>query len=303
MKVLVTGGNGFLGRHLVQQLWERGHEPIVAHADRFDLRYSGPVDEMYQWAEPEVVINLAAVVGGISDNLKRPGTFFYDNMMIGMNVLDGARAYSVEKFVQIGSACEYPKTIPLPFKEADLWHGYPEESNAAYGIAKRALLTMGQAYRQQYGMNVIHILPTNLYGPGDNFGENSHFIPAMIAKAVWAAGAGLPSIGAWGTGQATRDFLYVQDAAEGIVSAMERYDSGEPVNLGSGREFTIKETAQKIAWLSGFKGDILWDTNKTDGQPRRVLDTSKAKEFGWEASTLLEAGLARTIEWYRAKSR
>jgi GDP-L-fucose synthase len=304
MRVLVTGGTGFLGKHLVQKLWERGgYDVQVAELKDFDLRYSGHVDEMYERTEPEIVINLAASVGGISANIARPAEFFYNNLMMGMNVLEGARAYGVQKFVQIGSACEYPKNIPVPFKEADIWHGYPEDSNAAYGIAKRALLTMGQAYRKQYSMNVIHLLPTNLYGPGDNFGENSHFIPAMIERTVQAVKNNLPAIKAWGTGSATRDFLYVEDAAEGIIAAMENYNSGEPINLGSGREHTIKETAQKIAWLSGFEGEILWDTSKTDGQPRRVLDVSKAKEFGWEASTLLEAGLARTVEWYRAKSR
>src|ERR1700676_629428 len=299
-RILVTGGNGFLGKHLVQHLWERGYDTHTADVKRYDLRYSGCVDEMYQRIEPQVVINLAAAVGGIGDNLKRPGTFCYDNMMMGMNVLEGARCYGVEKFVQMGSACEYPRDAEMPLVEWNLWSGYPEGSNAAYGIAKRALFTMGQAYREQYGMNVIHILPTNLYGPGDNFEGNGHFIPAAIRRVSEAVESGSETVEMWGTGEATRDFLYVKDAAEGIALAMERYNHSEPVNLGSGKEWKIREVAQKIGLFSGFAGKLTWDESKPDGQPRRVLDTSKAKAFGWEADTLLEAGLLRTIEWYNS---
>jgi GDP-L-fucose synthase len=300
-RVVVTGGDGFLGKHVVQRLWEHGgYDILVPKLKTHDLRYFHEADQMYRRMEPEIVINLAAAVGGIGANIALPGKFFHDNLMIGMNLIEGARAYGIRKFVQIGSACEYPRDAAVPLVESDVWNGYPEGSNAAYGVAKRALLTMGQAYRQQYGMNIIHLLPTNLYGPGDNFGEDSHFIPAMIGKIATAVNAGKEHIVLWGTGKATRDFLYVEDAADAIILAMERYNKAEPVNLGSGREVSIFDTAQKITVLSGFRGGIFWDTSKPDGQPRRVLDISRAKEFGFEANTLLEAGLSRTIEWYNS---
>jgi GDP-L-fucose synthase len=304
-RVLVTGGNGFLGKHVVTLLWQRGGLDVrVGRLQDYDLRYSGQVDEMFERMEPEVVINLAAAVGGISANISQPGRFFYDNVMMGMNLIEGARKYGVEKFVQMGSACEYPKYAPKPLKETDVWNGYPEETNAAYGIAKRALLTMGQAYRQQYGMNIIHLLSTNLYGPGDNFGEGSHVIAAMIKKFDDAVYNDQSHVELWGTGNATRDFLYVKDAAEGILLATEYYnDEASPVNLGSGRETSILEAAQKIAGLSGFKGKLLWDAEMPSGQPRRFLSTSLAKEkFGFDAKTSLEDGLEGTIKWYQEKS-
>ena len=299
-RILVTGGAGFLGKHVMRRLESLGHEVFVSKMENCDLRSQSDTHQIFDRVRPQIVINLAAAVGGISANMAKSGQFFYDNLMIGMNVLEASRIHGVEKFVQMGSACEYPRDAAMPLMESDVHAGLPEQTNAAYGLAKRALLTMGQAYRKQYGMNVIHLLPTNLYGPGDNFGPDSHFIPAMIRKSVETDA---DVIELWGTGSATRDFLYVDDAAEGVVIAMQRYNSDEPVNLGSGREISIRETAQKIAWLSGFRGQIKWDTDMPDGQPRRVLDTSKAKEFGWEANTLLEAGLSRTIEWYSAKLR
>lgn len=305
-RVVVTGGNGFLGKCVVQRLWEHGgYDVRVADMKDYDLRYSGHVDEMYERLEPEVVINLAASVGGIVANIAQPGKFFYDNVMMGMNLIEGARAYGIEKFVQMGSACEYPKNASLPLIESDVWDGFPEETNAAYGIAKRSLLAMGQAYRQQYGMNTIHLLSTNLYGPGDNFHPStSHVIPALIRRFSYAKENNLSELTIWGTGRATRDFLYVEDAAEAIVLAIEKYDDPRPVNLGSGRETSISELAFKISALVDFKGRILWDVSKPDGQPRRILDTTLAKEkLGFEADTLLEAGLSRTIEWYNAKSR
>ena len=304
MRVVVTGGDGFLGKHVVKCLWERGgYDTLVPAMRNYDLRYAEQVDQMYRRMEPDVVINLAAAVGGINANITQPGKFFYDNLIMGMNLIEGARDYGVQKFVQIGSACEYPRDAAIPLVESDIWNGYPEGSNAAYGVAKRALLTMGQAYHQQYGMNIIHLLPTNLYGPGDNFKEDGHVISAVIRKAFDAVKYKASAISMWGTGEATRDFLYVDDAAEGIVLAMEKYNKPEPVNLGSGREISIKEVAQKIVWLSGFEGELIWSSTALNGQPRRVLDTSCAKEFGFEASTLLEAGLSRTIEWYSEKSR
>lgn len=300
-QVLVAGGAGFLGKRVVEQLELQGYEVLVPEMPHYDLRYQQGVWSLFSLVKPEIVINLAASVGGISANMTKSGEFFYNNLVIGMNLMEMSRQCGVKKFVQMGSACEYPQNSPMPLVEASVWEGQPEETNAAYGLAKRALLSMGQAYRKQYSMNVIHLLPTNLYGPGDNFGVDSHFIPAMIRKSVETDPYG--EIELWGTGSATRDFLYVDDAADGIVLAMQHYNDGEPVNLGSGREISIRETAEKIAWLSGFRGKIKWDTDMPDGQPRRVLDTSKAKEFGWEASTLLEAGLSRTIEWYSAKLR
>jgi GDP-L-fucose synthase len=303
-RILVTGGAGFLGSHVVSKLIAYGYKSVlVPRLENYDLRNREVVYQLFEEMEPEIVINLAAAVGGIGTNIQKPGSFFYDNLAIGMNVIDASRQYMVKKVVQMGSACEYPRDAEMPLVESDLWKGYPEGSNAPYGIAKRALLTMGQAYRQQYGMNIIHLLPTNLYGPGDNFKNDGHVIAATIRKMAVAVKWNSPEVVMWGTGKATRDFLYVEDAAEGIVLATERYNDGEPVNLGSGREISIGALAQKIAWLSGFEKELLWDISKPDGQPRRVLDISKAKAFGWEAETLLEAGLSRTISWYNAKLR
>lgn len=299
-RVVVTGGDGFLGKRVVKNLWERGgYDVLVPAFKNYDFRHPEQVDQMYRRMEPEIVINLAAVVGGVNANSTQPGKFFYDNLLIGMNVIEGARAYGVQKFVQMGSACEYPKDAPIPLKEADIMSGPPEQSNAPYGIAKRALLTMGQAYRKQYDMNIIHPLSTNLYGPRDNFGENSHFIAAMIRRLFEAKRDGKDVIELWGTGEATRDFLYVDDAAEGIVLAMEHYNSPEPINLGSGHEISIKEVAQMIVEQCSFEGGVVWNPAMPSGQPRRVLDTTKAKQFGWAASTSLELGLSRTIEWYK----
>jgi GDP-L-fucose synthase len=283
--VAVTGGNGFLGKCVVRQLLAKNANVVVPEYDLRESRNAGRLCFEYR---PDIIIHLAASVGGIGANIEKPGSFFYDNVKMGVELMEAARRYGVSKFVQMGSACEYPRDAEMPLKEEDVWDGYPETSNAAYGVAKRALLTMGQAYRDQYKMNVIHLLSTNLYGPGDNFGENSHFIPAAIRKFSEFR-EGDDTIELWGSGNATRDFLYVEDAAEAIVLATEHYNS--------------REVAQKIAWLSGYEGKIVWNKSRPDGQPRRVLDTSKALQFGWEASTLLEAGLSRTISWYNAKSR
>jgi GDP-L-fucose synthase len=250
---------------------------------------------------PDVVIHLAAVVGGIGANREHPGSFFYDNAAMGIHLMEQSRLAGVEKFVQIGTVCSYPKFTPVPFREDDLWDGYPEETNAPYGLAKRMLLVQGQAYRQEYGFNVIHLIPVNLYGPGDNFDPaTSHVIPALIKKCVEAREAGADHIEVWGTGAASREFLYVDDAADGIATAADRYDDPDPVNLGTGEEITIRELVALIAELTGFEGEIRWDASKPDGQPRRTLDTSRAKDrLGWEARSSFTKGLGRTIDWYR----
>jgi GDP-L-fucose synthase len=254
---------------------------------------------MYQDEKPEIVIHLAATVGGLGANIDNPGKFLYDNAVMGLELLDVGRLFEVERFCQMGSACEYPRDAAVPLQEADVWTGYPEESNAPYGIAKRTLLALGQAYRKQYGMSVVHVLSTNLYGPGDNFNlATSHIIPAVIKRCFDAKEKSEGSITMWGTGQATRDFIFVKDAAEGIVLATEVYDSPEPVNLGSGQEVSILEITNRIKLLTGFQGDILWDTTKPNGQPRRVLDISRARAFGFAPKTLLEAGLRETTQWY-----
>jgi GDP-L-fucose synthase len=252
---------------------------------------------------PEVVIHLAAAVGGIGANRANPGRFFYDNAIMGIQLIEACRRHGVEKTVVLGTICAYPKFTPVPFREEELWNGYPEETNAPYGIAKKALLVQCQAYREQYGMNAIFLLPVNLYGPGDNFDlESSHVIPALIRKCVEAVEEGRDEIVLWGDGSATREFLYVEDAAEGIILATERYDEADPVNLGSGREISIRELAARIAGLTGFSGRIVWDTSQPNGQPRRCLDVSRAeREFGFRASTALDAGLRKTIEWYRSR--
>jgi nucleoside-diphosphate-sugar epimerase len=298
--ILVTGADGFLGKHVVDVLQARGYSKVYTSGFR-DLRQPENVAGMYARHKPNIVINLAARVGGIAANLAKPGEFFYDNLMIGVTMLDGARKIgTVEKFVQIGSACEYPKNALMPMGEWDIWNGYPEKSNAAYGIAKRALLTMGQAYREQWGMNVIHLVPTNLYGPGDNFSpETSHVVSALIRKFYEAKKFDKGSVKIWGTGEATRDFLYVKDAAEGIVKMTEVYGSAQPLNLGSGLEYSISFLSRTIKELIGYEGTIVWDETQPEGQPRRWLNTSEARSRGYNPVMDLRQGVKETIEYYK----
>ena len=303
-RIVVTGGGGFLGSHVVQKLTAAGcHTIFVPRSAQYDLTRMADVLRMYDDARPEIVIHLAARSGGIGLNRERPGELFRDNILMGVQVMEQARLQGVEKFVAIGSVCAYPKFIPIPFKEEDLWEGYPEETNAPYGLAKKMLLVQGQAYRQQYGFNAIHLLLVNLYGPGDNIDlEASHVIPALIKKCVDAVETGGPEIVVWGTGNASREFLYVEDAAEAVGLATEHFDGAEPVNVGSGHEVTTRELVSLIARRTGFQGRIVWDTSKPDGQPRRCLDVSKAERlFGFRARTPLEEGLERSIAWYRAQ--
>jgi GDP-L-fucose synthase len=300
-KVMVTGGGGFLGRAVVARLEPAGVASIFVPRSRdYDLRRRSEIERALADGQPQVVIHLAAVVGGIGANRENPGRFFYDNAVMGIELLEAARQARLEKFVTIGTVCAYPKFTSVPFREENLWDGYPEETNAPYGLAKKMLLVQSQAYRAQYGMNAIYLIPVNLYGPGDNFDPaSSHVIPALIKKCVDARERGDDAIEVWGTGAASREFLYVDDAAEGIVLAADRYDGADPVNLGVGREITIKELVELIVRLTGFKGDIRWDASKPDGQPRRALDTSRAaQEFGFVARTSFEDGLRRTIAWY-----
>jgi GDP-L-fucose synthase len=300
---MVTGGGGFLGRAVVRRLEAAGASDIfVPRSSDYDLRTHDGIALALAHGRPELVIHLAAVVGGIGANRENPGRFFYENAIMGIELMEQARLASVAKFVTIGTVCSYPKFTPVPFHEDDLWDGYPEETNAPYGLAKKMLLVQGQAYRQQYGFDVIHLMPVNLYGPGDNFDpSSSHVIPALISKCVDARQAGEDHIDVWGTGSASREFLYVDDAAEGIVMGAERYDAAEPVNLGVGREITIRELVELIVRLTRFDGEIRWDSSKPDGQPRRALDTSRARErFGFVAGTSFDDGLRRTIEWYEA---
>jgi GDP-L-fucose synthase len=300
-RVLVTGGAGFLGNHVVRKLEERGCKEIfVPQSKDYNLVQMEAVKRLYHDANPDVVIHLAAKVGGIGANMRNPGSFFYQNLMMGAQMMEEGRLFGVEKFVAIGTICAYPKFTPVPFREEDLWNGYPEETNAPYGLAKKMLLVQSQAYRHQYGFNSIYLLPVNLYGPGDNFDPDySHVIPALIKKVCDAKGKGERRIVAWGTGEVSREFLYVEDAAEGIVLAMEKYNKADPVNLGAGFEISIKDLASLICELASFDGEIEWDTSMPDGQPRRCLDTSKAKEeFGFEAKTDFKEGLRKTIEWY-----
>ena len=301
-RIAVTGGAGFLGRRVVARLEAFGCKNVfIVRRDDYDLVRLEAVEQLYLDARPQVVIHLAAVVGGIGANRENPGRFFYENLMMGAQLIEGARLHGVKKFIQIGTVCSYPKFTPVPFQEADIWNGYPEETNAPYGIAKKALLVQLQAYREQYGLNGIYLLPVNLYGPGDQFDPAvSHVIPALIKKCVDAIRSGDSVIEIWGTGTPTREFLYVDDAAEGIVMAAERYDGREPVNLGSGKEISIRDLVHLIARETGFTGNIVWDRTKPDGQPRRALDTSRAAEaFGFRARTDFVEGLRQTIAWYR----
>jgi GDP-L-fucose synthase len=301
-RVVVTGGSGFLGRHVVAALGTRGCTVLVPRKAQYDLTRDADVVRMYSDHQPHIVIHLAAVVGGIGANRDSPGRFFFENVMLGALTMEYARKSGVEKFVGVGTICAYPRLAPVPFLERDLWNGYPEDTNAPYGIAKKMLLVQGQAYRQEYGFNAIHLLPVNLYGPHDNFDpRSSHVIPALIRKFVEAAEGGAREVVCWGTGNATREFLFVEDCAEAIVMATERYDDPEPVNIGAGFEIAIKDLAELIADLTGFRGSLVFDRSKPDGQPRRMLDVTRAeRRFGFKATTDFHAGLRRTIEWYRA---
>jgi len=302
-RICVTGGAGFLGQHLVRNLQSKGaHDIFIPRYPEYDLVKSEDIARMLADAQPDIIIHLAAHVGGIGANLARPAEFFYDNLMMGVQLMHQAWQRGVEKVVALGTICAYPKFTPIPFKEENLWDGYPEETNAPYGLAKKMLLVQSQAYRQQYGFNSIFLLPVNLYGPGDNFDlASSHVIPALIRKCVEAKEQGADEIVAWGDGSPTREFLYVEDAAEGIALATQSYNRSDPVNIGSSFEISIKELTELIARLTGFEGRVRWDTSKPNGQPRRKLDTTRAKEyFGFSAKTNFEDGLRKTINWYLA---
>ena len=300
-RVIVTGGAGFLGSYVVKQLGDAGcREIVVPRSREYDLTQMEAVRQLYCDGRPDIVIHLAAKVGGIGANRENPGKFFYDNLMMGAQLIEVGRQTNLEKFVCLGTVCAYPKFTPVPFQEEELWNGYPEETNAPYGVAKKALLVQLQAYRQQYGFNGIYLLPTNLYGPGDNFDPaSSHVIPALIAKCINAVRSNEPTIDVWGTGSASREFLYVADCAQAIIKATEKYNGSEPVNIGAHREVTIRELVNLIAELTNFKGEILWDASKPDGQPRRALDTTRAQEsLDFVAKTDFREGLIETINWY-----
>jgi len=305
-RVVVTGGEGFIGSFVVEKLRERGCRQIfVPRSREYDLREKEQACRLLEQTRPDIIIHLAAVVGGIGVNRRHPGRFFYENAMMGLNTIECARQRGIKKFVCIGTICSYPKFTPVPFKESEFWNGYPEETNAPYGLAKKMLYVQLQAYRQEYGFNGTYVTPVNLYGPRDNFDlETSHVIPALIQKFVEAKHSGTSKVVVWGTGEPTREFLYVEDAAEGILLAAEKYNKPDLVNLGSGKEIRIRELADRIRSLVGYEGEIEWDTTKPDGQPRRRLDTSRAwDEFGWRATTTLEEGLRCTIHWYLENSK
>ncbi|HWE92373.1 MAG TPA: GDP-L-fucose synthase [Tepidisphaeraceae bacterium] len=302
-RILVTGGAGFLGSFVLEKLKARGYSNLFVPRRRdFDLTREGDVQRLFAEHRPDVVLHLAAEVGGIGANRDNPGRFFYANAAMGLHLIEAARVAKLKKFVQVGTICAYPNLTPVPFRESEIWNGYPEVTNAPYGVAKKALLVMCQAYREQYGLNAAYLLPVNLYGPRDNFDlHTSHVIPALIRKCVEARDRGDKAITAWGTGSASREFLYAEDCAEGLVRAMEKYDSPEPMNLGSGREISIRDLMVLVAKLCAFTGEIVWDATKPDGQPRRCLDVSRAREaLGFVAGTSLEVGLAKTIAWYES---
>ena len=305
-RICVTGGAGFLGQAVVKKLIERGAKEeniFIPRSSQYDLVDGDAIERLLSDSQPDIIIHLAAQVGGIGANREHPAEFFYNNLMMGVQLLHKAWQHGVEKFVAVGTICAYPKFTPVPFKEEELWNGYPEETNAPYGLAKKMLLVQSQAYREQYGYNSIYLLPVNLYGPGDNFDPaSSHVIPALIKKCVDAQAAGEEEIVVWGDGSPTREFLYVDDAAEGILLAAEHYNDSEPVNLGSGMEISIKDLVEEVANATGFDGELVWDTSKPNGQPRRCLDTTRAKEwFGFEAQMPFDEGLQRTVAWYRAR--
>ena len=305
-RVMVTGGSGFFGSFVTARLRAEGAgEVFVPRRRDYDFVNPEAVRRAYRDAHPDIVIHLAATVGGIGANQRHPGEFFYKNLMMGVQTMEEARQHGVEKFVAIGTVCSYPKHTPVPFREDDLWVGYPEETNAPYGLAKKMLLVQSQAYRAQYGFNAINLLPTNLYGPRDNFDlETSHVIPALIRKCVEAKQAGAASVTCWGTGKPSRDFLYVEDAAEAVVLAAERHTDSAPVNLGSGSEVSMRDLADLVRKVTGYQGELVWDASRPDGQPRRCLDTSRAERaFGFRARTPLAVGLERTVEWYLAQGR
>ncbi len=305
-RILVTGGAGFLGHHLIARLEEAGcHNVIAPRHSEYDLTSLEAIERMFDVFQPEIVIHLAAAVGGIGANRANPGRFFYENAIMGIQLIEVARRRGIEKTVVLGTICAYPKFTPVPFREDELWNGYPEETNAPYGVAKKALLVQCQAYREQYGTNAIFLLPVNLYGPRDNFDlHSSHVIPALIRKCTEAVKAKCQEIVLWGDGSPTREFLYVEDAAEGILLATEKYNGSDPVNLGSGMEISIRDLANTIAKMTGFEGRIVWDANQPNGQPRRRLDVSRAeKEFGFRAATPFEVGLRKTIDWYLSAAK
>jgi GDP-L-fucose synthase len=299
--IMVTGGSGFVGQHVLRELDKQNHQKVFApRSQEYDLREKDQVIRFFEKVRPDLVIHLAAVVGGIGANRRHPGRFFYDNAVMGINMIECARRFRVEKFICVGTICSYPKFTPVPFKEEDLWNGYPEETNAAYGLAKKMHLVQLEAYRQEYGFNGIYLMPVNVYGPHDNFDlDSGHVIPAVIRKCVEAKHRRIPRLVVWGTGQASREFLFVGDVAEAIVLAADKYNEGAPMNLGSGQEITIRDLVELIRAEVGYSGEVEWDQSKPDGQPRRCLDTSRAREtLGWQAKIPLREGLRRTIDWY-----